>query len=158
MQKYELYYQVAHSHLQEQDQRAQSLEVRASGAMGLGVALLGLVALIINTAFEPGALVSPGLAIMVACLVAFLSVVGFGFTALRPGGGWRRDPDLKRFESYLPHYEDDTLVKWAGDQFREAVDANEGTLQAKAASVHKVFVSLGLLAIFVCLLAVWSKA
>ena len=45
MNKYELYYQVAQSHLSEQDGRDKQLEFKASATIGFSATLLGLAAL-----------------------------------------------------------------------------------------------------------------
>lgn len=158
MQKEELYYQVAHSHLQEQDQRAHSLELRASGAMALGVALLGLTALVVNTSFTgKDVLAAPTLGIAAACGLAFIAVLACGISAQRPSG-WRRDPDLAKFKEYLPQYADDILVEWAGDQFQAAVVENEKTLTTKAMFVGYTFLAVVVLVICVFALTIWSKA
>ena len=122
MEKSELYYHVAYAHLQEQDQRAQSLELRASGAMGLGIALLGVASLILNTAVGQNAEFAVRIWGLVAtCGAAFIAVLACGIKAQYPSDQWRRDPDLSKFKEYLPQYADATLVEWAGDQFSNSI-------------------------------------
>ena len=45
---------------------------------------------------------------------------------------WRLDPDLSKFAAYLPGYEDEAFVQWAGDQFKNAAEFNSKILARKA--------------------------
>lgn len=154
MQKTELYYQVAHSHLQEQEQRAHSLDVRAAGSMALAVAILGVAALIINSLDSLDQwLYCPALILGIIGGCAFFGVLVFGHLVQRPGL-WRRDPDLEQFESFLAAYDDLTLVQWVGNQFKKATEANERTLNNKARSLNSAYISLIILSLTVLALAI----
>ena len=48
MNKVELYYQVAHSHLLEQDARHRKLEVKVGSILGFGAALIGVSAFTVD--------------------------------------------------------------------------------------------------------------
>lgn len=48
MDRYELYYNYAHSQIQEQNERKQSIEVKARGFITLSIALLGVAGLIVD--------------------------------------------------------------------------------------------------------------
>ena len=132
MQKTELYYQVALSQMEEQEQRNQAIDLKMSGLITLSVTLVGVAAIVLkdfsqnqsiaNWSTNPVALVG---------LALFLFVMTCGAWVLSPRSGWRRDPDLKRFREHLPDYGDEVFVKWAGDQLGNAVEANEPKLNNK---------------------------
>ncbi len=143
MQKYEIYYQVAHSQLQEQHQRNRALDTKAARTLGLAAALGGVGSVVLKD-FTGTAL--PGmstwtLVAAVLLILSFAATCAFALYAMKPRD-WRGDPDLGSFASHLPNYKDHLLVEWAGDQIKNAVIANEGALGDKSQSVERALLTL----------------
>ena len=126
MRKWELYYQVAHAQLMEQERRLRALRGKATSFIGITTTLVGITGLVLSG--FPGASVLPlsipFIVLMIASAIAFLGALGCGLWVLWPRT-WRSDPNLRVFSGHLPEYEDDVLVEWAGDQLSNAVEANE---------------------------------
>ena len=154
MDKAELYYQVAHSHLQEQDQRNRDFDMKAIGVIGVSATLAGIAAIVLKDFSGASTDLSTlPIALTIFVGITFLAAFCFGLNTVRPGK-WRRDPNLNDFASHLPDYADDVLIEWAGDQFRNAVEKNDAALKMKATSVLCAIIALFFLAAALIALAV----
>ena len=98
MNKYELYYQVAQSHLSEQDGRDKQLEFKASATVGFSATLLGLAALTLG---KTAGLAQVGAIVMVFgfVLAAAPSLIAFWIY------NWRRDPHLSDLAGHLNEFD-----------------------------------------------------
>lgn len=131
----ELYYQVAHSHQLDQDDRNRQLEIKASGTLALAVALIGIGAVVwtdLSTKDVPTAawLFALGLGL------SFLAVAIAAFGVLRPRV-WDRAPELERFSENIVEgrFEGSALIEWVGDQFSKNISSNEAIIEAKASTL-----------------------
>ena len=132
MNKINLYYEVAHSQLQEQDRRNGEFGGKAVGIMGVSASLLGINALVLRLS-APGAqgLSAIEIGVGVALLLSFLATFTLCLSVVRTRS-WLRSPRLKDFAHHLRDYEDEALTEWIGDQYRRSVEHNEGILSRKA--------------------------
>ena len=135
MNKYELYYQVAHSHLAEQDVRNQGLELKASASIGLSATMLGLAGLTVahwgQWSFVPAAIM----------LAAFIVVMGASVLMLW-ARKWHRSPTLATLYDHLPNYDDEGLISWTANEFSSSIDHNDQLLDGKATRLKVVLAAL----------------
>ena len=146
MQKTEVYYQIAHSQLQQQYDDIRTMDTKAAGILALAAALGGVAALVLKS-FSSDPKLEMSLATVAASIcfcVFFILTCAFALLVLKTGSR-RSDPDLEKFSSLLPYSSDKAMGEWAGDQLRNAVTANEDRLARKARWMNS-----GLL--FICLL------
>ena len=155
MNRQELYYQVAHSQKAEQEQRNRQLEIKATWTLGFASTLVGVAVIVLKDFSGSGDLSfdTPTLLVLVGFVLAFLSIVVSALNVIRIRT-WRHDPILADFAKVLYDYEEDGLTEWAGDQFKNAVEANEGLLTAKAKSVTWSLGSLAALVLFLGALSI----
>ena len=154
-----IYYQIALSQLDEQEERNRATEAKMSGLIGVAAMLVGIAVIVLKdfSNAPPATLSGPTLWLAGAIAVTFVVVLGFGVDVLRPRK-WRRDPDLKKFAKYLQEYEDTTKWdEWAGDQARNAVEANEELLNGKLTSVTRAIVALAVLVLLLVALTVVTR-
>ena len=133
MEKTELYYQVAHTHLVEQDHRNSQLESKATSILVIAATLVGVAAIVLKD-FSASAsdLSRTDLGFAAAVLLSFFVTVGFAIAALRVRTFDRR-PVLGTFATHLSgDYESTKLVEWVGDEFAHSVEHNHGELAIKA--------------------------
>ena len=137
MDKYELYYQAAHSKLVNQDRRIDSIRQRSSWVFGISTTLIGLAA--ISTGEWPQYLFAPA-GLMVACWIA---ATGICLRVLRPRE-WQGNPPLSEFKDNLDsgQYEDEGMAAWAGNAISTAYDHNEPVVRANGESLDKAMVLL----------------
>ena len=143
MDKVELYYEVAHSHLKEQDQRHSAFDFRALGCIGVATTLAAISSVaIVNLPKDPS--VTQFFMMGITAFMYFATLT-CGLKALY-SRDWRRDPDLAKFASHLQKYEDQALMEWVGDQFRNSIKHNETTLRSKVRWCDRALIALGTLA------------
>ena len=82
----------------------------------------------------------------------FLISLGFSLATLWPRK-WRNDPELGKFAGHLANYNDTQMVKWAGNQLRNAVAVNRGILKAKSAFLIVSILGLSVMAALLLVLA-----
>ena len=143
MERNELYYRVAQSHLLDQDERNRQLEFKASGVIGLAVALAGVAVVVIKDFSQSPDSPSVGaVTVAAAFVITFVFSVALAVRASRVYT-WRRDPDLRSFAQHLSDdYDDSKLVEWVGDQFANSVEHNENLIERKADTMNKAIVAL----------------
>ena len=143
--KRELYYQVAHSHLSEQDGRNQLIEQKASGALALSSALVGIAAIVIKDFSGTSSVPLTGITLFFGTFmaVAFVATAGLSFRTLWIRS-WQRTPDLKAFSEHLsnPIYEDEGMVEWVGDEFARSVEHNDRILNTKVDALRGAMIAL----------------
>ena len=145
MEQTELYYQLAQSNLQDQDQRNRELELKATAILGVTSTLVGIGVLVLKTLSGVD-----GEGLSQTPVILFMSVLGAGFlivffgtvNALRPRD-WRRDPELADIEQDLTAYEPHVLEKWVGDQVQNNVNRNEPIVDSKVQSLLFAITGLG---------------
>lgn len=126
MDKYDLYYQVAHSQVVEQDARNQQLEFKASASIGLSATLIGLAGFTINTWNNWSILLA------IFMLMAFLVAAIAAILIL-----WVRNfyisPKLPEFSKHLTEgvFNDPQLTEWTADAYSVSIDLNEAALDKK---------------------------
>ncbi|MDP6494544.1 MAG: hypothetical protein QGI09_03785 [Dehalococcoidia bacterium] len=144
MGKEQLYYQVAFAHLTDQDDRNKQLERKATAALTLSAALVGVGAILIKDfSVSPTALSEAVLWIAASVMVMFFFVVGLTFHVLKVRE-WRRDPGLQKFPGYIhdDEYTPDAMVEWVGDAYADSFTHNERLIHAKVWGVNWAFIAL----------------
>ena len=123
MLKGELYYHVAHAHLQEQDQRNRDFDLKAAGCLGIATTITGMGAILLNGFLNNSSREMTTLSLVFIALSAlvYICTLGCGLLVMRLRE-WRFDPDLSKFAAYLPDYGDEAFVEWAGDQFKNPLN------------------------------------
>ena len=133
MLKEELYYHVAHAHQQEQEQRNRDFDLKAAGCLGIATTITAMGAILLNGFLNSSSREMATLSLVIIALSAlvYICTLGCGLLVMRLRE-WRLDPDLSKFAEYLPDYDDDAFVEWAGDQFKNAAESNSKVLARKA--------------------------
>ena len=133
MLKRELYYQVAHAHLQEQGQRNRDFDLKVAGCLGIATTITGMSAILLNGFLNSSSreITTLSLVFIVLSALVYICTLSCALQAMKPRK-WRFDPDLSKFAAYLPGYEDEAFVQWAGDQFKNAAEFNSKILARKA--------------------------
>jgi uncharacterized SAM-binding protein YcdF (DUF218 family) len=133
MLKGELYYHVAHAHLQEQDQRNRDFDLKAAGCLGIATTITGMGAILLNGFLNNSSREMTTLSLVFIALSAlvYICTLACGLLVMRLRE-WRFDPDLSKFAAYLPDYDDEAFVEWAGDQFKNSAESNSKVLARKA--------------------------
>ena len=133
MLKGELYYHVAYAHLQEQEQRNRDFDLKAAGCLGIATTITGMGAILLNGFLNSSGREMATLSLVFIALSAlvYICTLGCGLLVMKLRD-WRLDPDLSKFAAHLPNYDDDAFVEWAGDQFKNAAEANSKVLARKA--------------------------
>ncbi len=128
MRKTELYYQVAYSHLQDQDNRNSGLEGKATVLTSVAVLLMSIGAILLkdfSDAPDRG-LPMASIALITMGVMAFLWTMFATFNALRPRD-WRRDPELPELAEHVsnPEKSDGFLEGWVCKGISNSIDHNE---------------------------------
>ena len=133
MLKEELYYHVAHAHQQEQEQRNRDFDLKAAGCLGIATTITSMGAILLNGFLNSSGREMATLSLVFIALSALVSIctLGCGLLVMKLRD-WRLDPDPSKFAAYLPDYDDDAFVGWAGDQFKNAAESNSKVLARKA--------------------------
>lgn len=148
MDRYELYYNYAHSQIQEQDNRKQSIEVKARGFITLSIALLGVAGLIAanftSTTLMMGEVSFSSLT-MGLMLASFIWAVASSFRILSVDE-WYISPPLERLQAHVqnPGYSDEYLVEWTADRMVQAYILNEGILMDKSGKLRWALIALSM--------------
>lgn len=136
MRKTELYYQVAYSHLQDQDKRNSELEGKATSLTGIIVLLMSIGAILLKDfSNTPGQSLSVASMVIIALgLLAFSGTMLATFNALRPRSDWRRDPQLSELAEHASNAEktDEFLEDWVCKGISNSLDVNEKFVLKKA--------------------------
>lgn len=135
MDRYELYYNYAHSQIQEQNERMRTTQGRAINVMTLAIALLGIAGLLVSD-FTWGVnpvqrLVS---SICAICLVVSFAVsIVFSLMAMIVNR-WHISPRPDQLQSHAQNreYADAQLMEWVADGMVEAYRHNNQILNKKA--------------------------
>lgn len=132
----ELYYQVASAHQLDQDDRNRQLELKASGTLGVAVALMGIGAVIL-TDFSTADVPTAAWLFALGLGLAFLAVAIAAFDVLWPRT-FSRAPNLEQFSKHIEEgsFEESTMVEWIGDQFSANINSNEPIIIAKAKALN----------------------
>ena len=162
MLKGELYYHVAHAHLQEQDHRNRDFDLKAAGCLGIATTITGMGAILLNGFLNNSSREMTTLSLVFIALSAlvYICTLGCGLLVMRLRE-WRFDPDLSKFAAYLPDYDDEAFVEWAGDQFKNSAESNSKVLARKARFLMASFLltlSLPILLFALVLTLVGSKS
>lgn len=135
MDRYELYYNYAHSQIQEQNGRMRTTQGRAINVMTLAIALLGVAGLLVSD-FTWG--VNPVHRLMssicAVCLVGCFAVsIVFSLTAMIVKQ-WQISPLPDELQSHAPNreYTDEQLLEWVADGMVNAYRHNNRILDKKA--------------------------
>ena len=133
MLKGELYYHVAHAHLQEQDQRNRDFDLKAAGCLGIATTITGMGAILLNGFLNNSnrEMATLSLVFIVLSALVYICTLSCGLLVMKLRK-WRFDPDLSKFAAYLPDYDDEAFVEWAGDQFKNSAECNSKVLAQKA--------------------------
>jgi len=146
MDRYELYYNYAHSQIQEQNERKQSIEVKARGFITLSIALLGVAGLIAanftSTTLMMGE-VSFSSLIMGLMLASFIWAVASSFRILSVDE-WYINPSLEEFQAHIqnPDNTDEQIAEWTVDSMTQAYILNEDIISDKSAKLRRTLIAL----------------
>ena len=133
MYKCELYYQIALSKMEDQEQRKRSFDTRASAISAAAIALTG-VAMLALQEFDPDLSVVSFVvvALVVLFVVSLLVLLISGMRVLSPGD-WSRAPKLNQGVVEKGHgYSTCQLVMWAAEEYWTNVAENEPGLERRA--------------------------
>ena len=155
-------YHVAHAHLQEQDHRNRDFDLKAAGCLGIATTITGMGAILLNGFLNNSSREMTTLSLVFIALSAlvYICTLGCGLLVMRLRE-WRFDPDLSKFAAYLPDYDDEAFVEWAGDQFKNSAESNSKVLARKARFLMASFLltlSLPILLFALVLTLVGSKS
>ena len=130
MTNYEIYYQQSQFYVTMQDDRKRQLEFKASSALGLSAALIGLAGL-------AGAAWSGWLIVPVLLMgVGFLGSAVSSLLALQLQG-YQQSPPLSALKKHIVNGEDEeTVLNWVATSTDSSVDWNEKLLDRKAARLQ----------------------
>ena len=148
MDRYELYYNYVHSQIREQDNRKQSIEVKARGFITLSIALLGVAGLIAanftSTTLMMGEVSFSSLT-MGLMLASFIWAVASSFRILSVDE-WYISPPLERLQAHVqnPVYSDEYLVEWTADRMVQAYILNEDILMDKSGKLRWALIALSM--------------
>ena len=140
----EFYYQYAASKIQEQNERKQSLEVKARNSIGLSIALLGVAGLMVsNFAADIVSRNDFSWTIIGLTLVFFLWCIALSLRTLYVYE-WHINPDPLTLQEYVqnPEYTSEDLLEWAASGMLNAYRTNESTLQGKDALLRWAMAAL----------------
>ena len=155
MDRFELYYQVMRSHLQEQEIRRRAIELKAGSVMTLGVTLLGIAGLIV-TLFSGEEANLPLFSLISAALmlIAFLFLFGFSLVALW-STDWEIAPVPNDAQAHIsnPDIADSDILLWASESMSEAHASNLEILEDKAVMAKWSMIALSAEVGFLTLLA-----
>ena len=135
MHKCELYYQIASSRMEEQEQRRRSFDTRTSGISAVAVALTGVAMLALRD-FDPDLSIVSFviMALVVLIAVSLLAVLTYGVRVLSPSD-WSRAPKLNQdvVDGHTSQgYSTCTLVMWAAKEYWTNVGENEPRIERRA--------------------------
>ena len=157
MNKYDLYYQIAKSALDDQDQRNRELQGKATHLASLSILLLSLGVIVLKDFSGTGmvALSAISWVFLAKALGLFICTVVSAIQVLKPDD-WVRNPAVKDFAPYIDDtaYADSRMLKWAADETDKSVQKNERLINRKAAWLRVGFVSASLLVVMIGVLAV----
>ena len=138
MDESELYYQVALSKMEEQEQRKRSFDTRASALTAAAVALTGVAMLALQD-FDPDLSVVSFVvgALVVLFVVSLLVLLISGVRVVSPGD-WSRAPTLNQ-DVVNRHrgYSTCQLVMWAAREYWTNIAENEPRLERRAACLKR---------------------
>ena len=156
MDKYELYYQVAKSHLHEQERRRRAVEMKAGSVMTLGVTLLGIAGLIITLfVSEAGSLSAYSVTFAALTLAAFLLLFAFSMRTLW-STDWEVRPESGELREHVDNadYTNAQIVEWAANDMTIAYTINLARLADKAITARGAMIALSAEVVFLTLLAI----
>ena len=159
MLKGDLYYRVAHAHRQEQDHRNRDFDLKAVGCLGIATTITGTGAILLNGFLNNSNREMTTLSLVFIVLIAlvYICILSCSLLVMKLRK-WRFDPDLSKFAAYLPDYDDEAFVEWAGDQFKNSAECNSKALAQKAQFLMVSFLltlSLPIL-LFVLVFTLWA--
>jgi hypothetical protein len=139
MNSRELYYQVAHTHLADQDDRNRQLETKATAILGLSATMLGFGVFTVEHwlwwSYIPG-------------IITFAAFVYTAFSSLKAVWvrKWDRRPQLNELATHIHsgEYKDEGLIEWVADQYSTSIDLNEPIIVDKAGWIRTASVGLAL--------------
>ena len=145
MDKFELYYHYAVLKIQEQNERKQSIEIKARNSIGLSIALLGVAGLMISN-FATGGIVDSSnfsWTIIGLLLASFLWCIALSLRTLYVYE-WHISPDPRTLQGHVQNseYTSEGILEWAADDMLTAYNANESTLQDKDAKLKWALAAL----------------
>ena len=132
MERSLLYYQVALERLQSQETLAGEYSTKATGVLGLGLAILTASAVILSFSSVPLSIREPTSWLFISLIVAFLTTALWCSRILRPYD-WERGPKLTTLHNHLASdYSTEILTDWVSDAYKDSVEINKGVLGKKA--------------------------
>lgn len=160
MDREDLYYQLTHTKLVKQDSDNRDLEGKAARSIAFAAAILGAsVALgILPEDMDVGKVVLCN----ILAYIAFTSPAVVSLSALFTlwPRKWRDDPLIDRVGGYIAdkQYKPKALVEWAGNQYTNAVSANEKILKQKAWAVTISYISVVTLILVIILIRLFCDS
>lgn len=159
MDRHQLYYEVAFRTAEDDNRTYRDFQTKAASLLGIAAALVG-VAMIILKDFSGGtsspiSLSGIEIGMVVAVSLTFIAVGVISIYVLWPKT-WHSDPHIENYSTHVKDtgYEDDVLVDWTADQYRNAVQKNRDRLGRTATMIAIGYSSLGLQVLSVIGLAI----
>ena len=157
MDKYELYYQVAKSARDDQDQRNRELQGKAVHLGSLSILLLSLGVIVLKDFSGNGMVVLSTVSwVFLVKALGLFALTMLSVTMVLKPDDWVRNPGLKHMVSWIDDdtYGDKASLKWVADAIDESVQRNEPTVNRKAWWLSAGFISASLLVVTIVVLAV----
>ena len=136
MQKSMLYYQVALERLQSQETLASEYGTKATGVLGLGLAILTASAVILSFSAVLLGIGEPTSWFFVLLVGAFL-VTAWLCSSIRRPYDWERGPKLTTlYDHVASDYSLEIVTEWVSDAYKDSVEINKGVLAKKAKALQ----------------------
>ena len=136
MERSLLYYQVALERLQSQETLTTEFGTKATGVLGLGLAILTASAVILSFSAVSFGIGEPTSWLFFCLIVAFLATAWGCSKILRPYD-WERGPKLTTLYNHLSSsYTTEILTEWVSDAYKDSVEHNKEVLSKKAVSLQ----------------------
>ena len=156
MEQIVLYYEVARERLQSQEALTAEYGSKATGILGIGLAMLTATAIILSISSVPLSIVEPVIWIISFLAVAFVYTAGHCIWLLQPHC-WERGPKIPTLAKHLSaEHTDGILTEWVGDAYRDSVEANKQVLLEKAYALERAVLGLCAEALLLSVAAVLS--
>jgi hypothetical protein len=146
-----VFYDVASSRLQEQLDRINALDSKASTALGFSSALLPIFGVFFGVATNHPKLATIAYGVALAIYLALVVVAGLAYRV----ASWNFRPDLTTLEKHSQSRSESDVRMWAAQECVRSIDKNEPRLKRKGRYVK---LALSLLAMDAAVLSVAALA
>lgn len=157
MNKHELYYQIAKSHLEDQDQR--NREIQSKSIRLAQFAILTASAGIVLLQDFNGVQSTPIAWIGIGVSLTFFAAAMIATGMIVQIKGWIRNPSARSVAVHVKDDDitDDGLTKWTADAITDSIERNEQIIQSKSCWFNLEMLSLALLVLSIGIFAIVAR-